>query len=361
MAKGLTDSLQIKIEADAQKASQALNTLIADVTKLSSALQGIDFTKVNTGLRDMAQASKQVDLKNLSKTMGQLATATGKYNNAMSKVNRATHSSKSAFNSFSNGINKTYGALSRFNNRLNEFVHRARSANKETKNFAQTIGLLYARFWLLIRGAKTLMKSVKSSMDYIEVLNYFDASFGQVASRAVDQWSEMGYESAQAYYDSFAERAKKVTADMSGFFPEKDGSLTPMKTTSLGMNPQDLMKYQSMYAQMASSMGTTSEQAVLLSEVLSKLGADLASVKNMSFDEVWTNMASGLVGMSRTLDKFGVNIRASNMQMKLSELGIQANVNQLTQADKALLRTIILLEGTKYAWADLAETLDEVA
>lgn len=352
------DKLSIEITANAQTASKALGELTDKLNTLSEALNGMDFKTVVSDLKELSTSVKAIDTKPLTKGMTALATATSKYRNATNQITAQSKNANNTFKNVSNGVNSVYGAMSKVNSKINEFASRIRFANKETKNFAQTVGLLYARFFLLIRGIKLLTRQVKSSMDYIEVLNYFDSSFGQVAERGVEKWSEMGYDSAQAYYDSFSDRAKKVTADMSGFFPEKSGSLTPMQTTSLGMNPQELMKYQAMFAQMSSSMGTTSEQALLLSEVLTKLGADLASVKNLDFNQTWGDMASGLVGMSRTLDKYGVNIRNANMQMKLHELGINANVNALSQADKALLRTIILLDSTKYGWADLSETLD---
>lgn len=65
--------------------------------------------------------------------------------------------------------------------------------------------------------------------------------------------------------------------------------------------------------------------------------------------------------MSRTLDKYGINIRNTNLQQKLSELGIQANISALNQNDKALLRTIVLLENSTYAWTDLSRTLSQPA
>ena len=69
-------------------------------------------------------------------------------------------------------------------------------------------------------------------------------------------------------------------------------------------------------------------------------------------------MSSGLTGMSRALDKYGVNIRNANMQQELARLGIDANVSSMTQADKTILRTIILLNSSKYAWGDLASTIN---
>lgn len=207
-----------------------------------------------------------------------------------------------------------------------------------------------------------IQKSIQNSMNFIETLNYFDRAFEQVASNAdLSAFSEMGYKSAEEYFNSFSERAKELTAKMSGFNVNVDGTLTASGMPSLGIDPNKLMNYQAMFGQMSSSMGVASETALKLSNALTMIGADLASVKNMKFEKVWEDMASGLAGMSRTLDKYGVNIRNVNLQQKLTELGIEANIQALNQNDKALLRGIILLDTTRYAWGDLANTLNQPA
>lgn len=235
------------------------------------------------------------------------------------------------------------------------------NATSKTKSLASMFGKLYANFFWVRRGISGIKDAVKSSMDYIETLNYFDAAFGQVADTAVKDWKDAGYKSAEQYYNSFSERAKKLTSQMSGYNISPTGSLEATGKASLGIDPNQLMNYQATFAQMSSSIGMTGEQSVKLSRVLTEIGADLASVKNMDFKKTWNDMASGLAGMSRTLDKYGVNIRNVNLQQKLSDIGIQANIQNLNQNEKALLRTIILLNSTKYAYGDLAETINQPA
>lgn len=241
---------------------------------------------------------------------------------------------------------------------LNSVGNSMGSNTKKVKSFASVIGSLYQQFFWVKRGIDKLWESAESSMSYVENLNYFNAAFGQVAESAVSQWEEAGYDSAEAYYNSFSDRAKELTSKMTGFNINDDGTLSATGEASLGINPSKLMNYQAMFAQMSSSMGVTSETSLKLSQALTEIGADLASVKNMDFDKVWTDMASGLAGMSRTLDKYGVNIRNVNLQQKLFDLGINENITNLNQNDKALLRTIILLDSTRYAWGDLADTLN---
>lgn len=232
------------------------------------------------------------------------------------------------------------------------------SVYKSSRNVAFGFAKMYACLNLLKRGFSSLSRSIQSSMNYVETLNYFDAAFEQVAGNAVSQWETAGYDSAESYYKSFSARAKELTGKMTGFSISENGMLTETGAPSLGIDPGKLMNYQAMFAQMSSSIGVTSETSLKLSQALTEIGADLASVKNMDFDKVWKDMASGLAGMSRTLDKYGVNIRNVNLQQKLTELGIKANIQALNQNEKALLRGIILLDSTKYAWGDLADTLN---
>lgn len=248
-----------------------------------------------------------------------------------------------------------------FQNITKSFAKINASTDKIT-NSLRKMAKQYISVKTAVKGAKQLGSAIESSMDYIENLNYFNKAFGQVAEKAdLNAFEEAGYNSAEEYYNSFAQRAEQLTSKMSGFAILENGMLEATGGKSLGLDPSELMNYQAMFAQMSSSMGVTSETSLKLSNALTMIGADLASVKNMDFNKVWEDMASGLAGMSRTLDKYGVNIRNVNLQQKLNELGIEANITKLNQNDKALLRTIILLDTTRYAWSDLSGTLSAPA
>lgn len=324
-----------------------IGSLTFDVSSLSallnniSKLGGASMQKAITNLPALATAMNDL-MTTLSKAP-QVSNNIIQMTNALANLAAQGSRVGTASNSLVRGLNNSGNA--------------AAKATKKTMSLAAALGKIY----LVIRGAKKLWTSIESSMDYVEVLNYFDAAFGQVAESAVAQLGDAGSDSAQAYYESFASRAKELTSKMTGFNINDDGTLTATGNASLGINPSQLMQYQATFAQMSSSMGVASETSLKLSQALTTIGADLASVKNMDFDQVWNDMASGLAGMSRTLDKYGANIRNVNLQQELTELGIDANVAALNQNDKALLRAIILLDSTKYAWGDLADTLEQPA
>lgn len=302
------DNLYIQIAASTDKASKSLDVLIKKLDKVQSALS-------STGLKTDNLKIDNSTVKNFAK----LRTEFSASNKSMETLKINTGSLVSGFQR------------------------------------------LATRFISVTALAKGLSTSIEKASDSLESFNYWQNALEVVAGKAVSEWENAGYESAEAYYNSFTERASDFMGKMSGFTPDSSGMLVSTGKKSLGIDPTTLMQQQATFAQMSSSMGIASERSLKLSNALTAIGADLASIKNMNFDAVWNNMASGIVGMSRAWDKYGVNIRNVNLQQKLNELGINANIQALNQQDKALLRGIILLENTRYAWGDLAETLNTPA
>lgn len=350
------------------QATKNLPTMSAQLQNFVRQMNNIGSSTFDTStLLNLANAISRLGGKNVTQSIVNLPLLTKELANlfnALAKVpavNQSVINMTNALAKLASTGSKSGTAVRSLSGSLNSYHSSATKAAKSSKGLVSQIGMFYAKFFLAIRGVKQFWKAIESSMNYVEVLNYFNAAFGQVAENAVGQWKEAGYDSAEAYYDSFTKRAEQLTQKMTGYSVSESGMLTATGTKNMGINPSELMNYQAMFGQMSSSMGITSENALTLSNVLTEIGADLASVKNMDFNKVWEDMASGLAGMSRTLDKYGVNIRNVNLQTKLNELGIQANITALNQNEKALLRTIILLDSTKYAWGDLSDTINQPA
>lgn len=304
-----------------------------------------------------------------------------------SKVGRATSSVSNSFNTLSslgskastviNGLTnafqkfaskaislggKAVSAIAGIGNASSEAGEKIRRLSNPLSSVTNKLSALYAKGFLAKRALDVLASPVESAMNYVETLNYFNSAFNQVAEGInTDEWKKSGIKSAEAYANSFQERAKQLSQKLTGFEISDTGELARTNTASLGLDPEKTMQYQATFAQMASSMGDTSETALKLSDALTMIGADLASVRNMDFEDVWQDMASGLTGMSRAMDKYGINIRNANMQQELYNLGINTSISNLSQADKTILRTIILLNNSKYAWADLSNTINQPA
>lgn len=296
----------------------------------------------------------------MTEALAQLANAGG-------RINGVTNSTVSAFSRLSSAAGRVGSAgnkiTSIFRNAsyaLSGFSNTANKASKSSKSLTSQITSLYVKFFTLKRIVTAVWKSISSASDYVETLNYFNSAFDQVTDGLdTSGWKDAGAESAEEYVSSFEKKTKELTKKMTGFEISDAGDMTRISNGGLGLNPNDVMNYQATYAQMASSMGATADASTKVSQALTEIGADLASVKNLEFNDVWNDMASGITGMSRALDKYGINIRVANLQQELYNLGIDATVSSLSQSDKAILRTITILNSSKYAWADLASTIDD--
>lgn len=370
-------------------ASESVNTFIVSLAKLASAGNKaaqtasqlpVLATEVEKFFSVVSSAPSVSDSTiRMVESLAQLASAGG-------RVGASTDTVSKSFGKFSNIVSQSKNVVRDITNEIKRFGSVAVSIGKKVvssfsnignvfsnfrnkiKQFSNPLSIvtdklstLYAKAFLAKRALQLFYSPVTSAMNYVETLNYFNAAFKQVAENVdTDEWKKSGIKSAEAYANSFEERAKQLTKKLTGFEVSDSGDLTRTNMPSMGLDPEKTMEYQATFAQMASSMGNTSETALKLSDALTMIGSDLASVKNLEFEDVWNDMSSGLTGMSRAMDKYGINIRNANLQQELYNLGIDASISKISQQDKTILRTIMILNSSKYAWGDLANTINRL-
>ena len=370
--------------------SESVNTFVQAIARLASAgnktgQTASQLSVLSKALLEFFNAMR--DAPNISSDVIRMTEALAQLARAGGNIGSATSSVSNSFSVISTSSSRTEIAIRGMSRVFSTFASKTISLGQKAASAIARIGIsaintasklkkmsgvfttisnkinsLYMRMFFLQRVGSTLFKPIKSAVNYVETLNYFNSAFKQVAENVdTDEWKKSGIKSAEAYADSFQERAKQLSQKLTGFEVSDTGELTRTNTANLGLDPEKTMQYQATFAQMASSMGDTSETALKLSNALTMVGADLASVRNMDFEDVWQDMASGLTGMSRAMDKYGINIRNANMQQELYNLGIDTSISKLSQADKTILRTIILLNNSQYAWGDLAKTIEQPA
>jgi hypothetical protein len=335
--------------------SQSVNTFTQSIAQLANAgnktgQTATQLSNLGSRLKELFQTMRTAP--KLSSSTVKMTQAIAQLANTGGRAGAAARSTSNAFSRLGNGATNSVKKVRNLGNAIG-------NVGTKAKKSLPSIMSLIAKLWTLKTASSKLWSAIESSMDFLEDYNYFQSAFEQVTSKIGDTWQEAGYDSAEKYADSLETRFKELTSKMSGFDISDDGILTESTTgKSLGMDPSLLLNYQATFAQISSSMGNTSEQAEKLSRALTMIGADLASVKNLDFKTVYENMSSGLVGMSRAVDKYGANIRVANLQQVASNLGIQTSVSNMDQASKAMLRTIVILDSTRYAWADMANTIN---
>lgn len=300
----------------------------------------------------LANLASQGRIDNLVRRLGTL-------NTSLSRVNgRSFNNLGNSVRNISNGFHNLSSVFSRANSSI-------KKTTDLTTSLAQAFGKFYASYFLVIRGTKKLWSAIESTADYIEAYNYFDVAMGKVGADWEHQWEKYseraGVSSAEEYADSFADRLNTELRKLSGVNLEidaqGDGLLTTNSMKNLGLNIQEVTQYASQLASVTNSVGQTGETTLAIADSFTKLAGDISSLFNVSYSTVATNLQSGLIGQSRALYKYGIDITNATLQTKAYELGLEKAVSEMTQMEKMQLRVLAILEQSKISWGDLSNTL----
>lgn len=242
---------------------------------------------------------------------------------------------------------------------LNTYTKSARIATKSTFSLAAAFGRFYATYFLVIRGIKSLWKSIEGTTDYIEAFNYYTVAFNKVGKEWGKDFEKFGYDNAEDYAQSFGNRVNELLGKMSGLKVDVDGGLiSESGMKNLGLNLQEITQYASQLASITNSLGQTGEVTTAISKSMTMLAGDISSLFNVDFSTVANNLQSGLIGQSRALYKYGIDITNATLQTYAYRYGIEKAVSEMSQAEKQQLRLLAILDQSKVSWGDLANTIN---
>lgn len=306
-------------------------------------------------------ASQSVDgIKRLSRALSSLATSTAKVNSAgidnvvnqLGILSNVAATTGTQAGKASNGTRKFTSSLGGLH------THSAK-AGKGMKSLAYHFGKFYANCFLAIRGVKKLGESVESAMDYLESFNFFDVAIGKATSA---DWKQAGYDSAEAYATAFKDNLNNINSRLTGFNADSDtGNLTLTGQKNLGLDITRLQTFQAEITSVTNALGLSSQTSRLAADGFSRLAGDMSSLKNVDLSKVMNDFQSGLLGQSRALYKYGIDITNANLATYAYKYGVEKAVSEMTQGEKMQLRMLAILDQSKVAWGDLANTINQPA
>lgn len=234
-----------------------------------------------------------------------------------------------------------------------------RTATRSSWNLASAIGKFYATYFMVIRGSKKLIEAIKSTTDYIEAFNYQAVAFGKIGSEWDKDYEKYGYDNATAYAESFQSRVNDTLGKLSGLKVNVQGGLLEESgAKNLGLNIQEVTQYASQLASVTNSLGQTGEATTAITKSMTMLAGDISSLFNVDYSTVAQNLQSGLIGQSRALYKYGIDITNATLATYAYNLGISKSVSEMTQMEKQQLRVLAILDQSKVSWGDLANTIN---
>ena len=358
LAKNITKIGSVDSAALANTATslEAVTKAVASISAIpQNATQVTEFAKSLGKLGSKSIENATVNIPKLGNALNGLMTTLSRAPNVSSNViamtnalaNLASQGSKVGTSSAS--LQKTLYGVSTS----------ARTATKSSWSLASAIGKFYATYFMVIRGSKKLIEAIKSTTDYIEAFNYQAVAFGKIGSEWDKDYEKYGYDNATAYAESFQNRVNDTLGKLSGLKVNVQGGLLEESgTKNLGLNIQEITQYASQLASVTNSLGQTGEATTAITKSMTMLAGDISSLFNVDYSTVAQNLQSGLIGQSRALYKYGIDITNATLATYAYNLGISKSVSEMTQMEKQQLRVLAILDQSKVSWGDLANTIN---
>lgn len=184
-----------------------------------------------------------------------------------------------------------------------------------------------SKFSMSLKGLERTSRRVLSvlggwfqeSNDYVESLNLFEVAMGDAGDAAME----------------YAEKVQDL----------------------MGIDIKDWLESQGSFQQLIEGYGIADDVASQMSKQLTQLGYDLSSLWNTDVDTAMKRLQSGMSGQIKGLKTWGINLSVAQLRETALAHGIELSTAKMTEAQKAMLRYITLMENTSNVQGDLARTI----
>ena len=322
-----------------------LNSALNTLKKFPEVVSGLDPARLTAFSNAVAPLSKAVgDLGDVQKLTGLNSVL-----NTLKKIPDVTAGLKKAdLDDFAEQIQKVRAAVAPLASEMEKVSkgfsvlpaniqkaiaanQRLTTSNKSTASSYNILGLSISKAQLNFTGMVLAMRQLAQFLGgaltsfnaYVENVNLFSVSMGRFA--------DTGREAVQTMQDV------------------------------LGVDMSEAMRNMGVLQNLTTSFGVLDNQAYTLSKNLTQLGYDMASFFNIDTASAFEKLQAAISGELEPIRRLGVDISEARLQQELYNLGIDASVKSLSQADKALLRYIAIMDQTSNAQTDMARTLNSPA
>lgn len=280
-----------------------------------SNLSGIGRTNLSSivnSLKKIPDITKSLD----TGTLDAFATTMGRLTEIMTPLGTQMDAVARGFNSLPKSILRAINATNKqttANNKLNK------SYGGLFTNLSRTAARFWTLYYSVSRVADMFADWFGESNEYIEALNLFNVSMGDAAGSAME----------------FAESVREA----------------------MGINVADWITNQGAFMRMSTGFGVSADKAELMSKNLTQLAYDMSSFFNADLDTAMKKLQSGMTGQIKGLKEWGFNLSVAALQETALSLGIEQKVRTMTEAQKAQLRYITLIQRSNGIMGDMARTI----
>ena len=264
--------------------------------------------------------------------------------NALSKAPQVANSTVElvkALGAMNVSVGKLPSSTKRAGHALDLFSKKANKAHRSAFSLAATIGKIYASYWMIIRLMGMFKSSIDIASDLTEVQNVVDHTFGQMKNQMED----------------FAKTAVE-TVGMSELTAKKIGSRFQGMAKAMSITPEMMRNASEFTDKVTNGYAKASDSVSNMSINLTKLAGDMASFYNLDYSDVAEDLEAVLTGMTRPLRKYGIDLTVASMKEFALANGLNADIKNMSQAEKTMLRYQMVMARTTAAQGDFIRTQD---
>lgn len=206
---------------------------------------------------------------------------------------------------------------------LSKFKSAATTASEGTKSYTASLSKVSAK----VNQVRNLFKKAvdiggswfNEAINYVESLNLANVALGKCADSA----------------KKYAERVEDI----------------------MGIDSKDWLTYQGSFYQLADGYGIAENASERMSKNLTQLSYDLSSLWNTDTETAFQKLQSGMSGQIKGLKVWGINVSVAQLRETALAHGIDLATSKMTEAQKATLRYVTIMEQTSKVQGDLARTI----
>ena len=384
------DTLQIEINASANKANQAIDKLVVKLDKLNTSLNGINgnnLTTLSNGINRLSQA--MVTLNSVD---------SAKLGDVTSKIKRLSNIKADSLLSVSDNLNKIASSMRGLQSVSDSIKNLSDLANgiKQLgyKSATKAIDNIPKLATAMNQLMTELSKAPKVSQNLINMTNALaklsrtGASSGRAASSLSKGWNIYSNSATRAtksthslasafgkmyatywlVFRAFGKLAEAIdissqltevqnVVDVTfGSYVDKVEALADISIPQLGMSELETKKISSRFQAMGTAMGFAQGRMADMSVELTRLTADMASFYNVEQDVVAEDLEAIFTGQTRPMRQYGIDLTQATLKEWALKQGLDANIESMSQMEKTLLRYQYVMANTGAAQGDFLRT-----
>jgi methyl-accepting chemotaxis protein len=386
------ESLEIKIQAQAQQASGQIDALVTRLGRLSSALSGLNTGNLNslsTGVNRLAgamTAMRGIDTRTFS-AVARNVSKLGSINSR--QINAAAGSMRQISNALKgiSGMSASVKGLTELASAIKQLGYQ--SSTKAIENIPK-LATAMRQLMSELSKAPSVSRNIIDMTNALAKLSRTGGAAGTAAKSITSSFSGFSSGASAVTKKSFslASAIGKVYATYWALFRgfrllgdaiDISSSLTEVENvvrqtfgqyeslinnfakTSIekfGMSELSAKQFASRFQAMGTALDIPQGKMANMSIRLTELAGDMASFYDVSQEDIAKSLQSVFSGTTAPMRRYGIDLTQATLKEWALKQGLDANISSMTQAEKAMLRYQYVLAHTTNITGDFARTAD---